>query len=106
MSKCLVSSCKALVNLSRAFLKVIKMKSICAGKRSWVPMLVCLCVGSKASMLWNGRLLLRQGRGSIYIYIYNYILQSYWQQTTDKFMWKLQTKQVKECLSILNVFFY
>ena len=42
LSKCLVSSCKALVNLSRALLKDIKMKSICAGQRSCVPVLVCL----------------------------------------------------------------
>ena len=37
----------------------------------------------------------------IYIHIIIYC-----SHTADKFMWKLQTKQVNECLSILNVFFY
>ena len=63
--------CKALVNLSRAFLKVIKMKSICAGKRSCVPVLVCLCVGSKASMFMEWKASAKTGEG-IYIYIIIY----------------------------------
>ena len=62
-----MSSCKALVNLSRFFFKVIKMKSICAGKRSCVPLLVCLCVGSKASMFMEWKASAKTGEGSIYI---------------------------------------